>query len=57
MRAVFTVDLPQANEGQYPTDRQLIEYLRSFGWEPVEICELEDEDSKLTKCRQLGEYW
>lgn len=56
MRAVFTVDLPQTNEGQYPSDRQLIEYLRSFGWEPVEICSLEDEDSKLAKCRQLGEY-
>jgi hypothetical protein len=30
--------------------------LRSFGWEPVEICELEDEAAKLEKCRELGQY-
>ena len=56
MRAVFTVDLPQDGEGRFPTDQQIIEYLRSFGWEPVEICELEDEASKLAKCRELGQY-
>ncbi len=54
MRAVFTVDLPFDQENGYPDDMQIIQYLRSFGWEPVEVCELVDEQTKLTKCREMA---
>jgi hypothetical protein len=54
MRAVFTVDLPKLDGNKYPTDAQIIEVIRSFGWEPVEVCQLDDEISKLEKCRDLS---
>jgi hypothetical protein len=56
MRAVFTVDLPCDAEQGYPTDQQIVELIRSFGWEPVEVCALMDEGSKLQKCRELATY-
>ena len=43
MRAVFTVDLPLDDEQRYPTDQQIVEMVRSYGWEPVEVCTLMDE--------------
>jgi hypothetical protein len=55
MRAVFTVDLPWSTETGFPDDLQIIHLLRSFGWEPVEVCELADEPTKLQKCRELAE--
>ena len=55
MRAVFTVDLPTNDEGKYPTDLELIQLLRTFGWEPIEVCQTEGEDHKLQKCRELSE--
>jgi len=54
MRAVFTVDLPTLDGGSYPTDAQISEIIRSFGWEPVEICQCPDEVAKLEKCRELA---
>ena len=56
MRAVFTVDLPLTDEQQYPTDQQIVEMVRSYGWEPVEVCTLMDEEAKLQKCRELAAY-
>lgn len=55
MRAVFTVDLPWSTETGFPDDQEIIHLLRSFGWEPVEVCELADETTKLQKCRELAE--
>lgn len=55
MRAVFTVDLPYDKETGYPGDVQVIELLRSFGWEPVEICQLEDEATRIQKRREFAE--
>src|SRR6185436_18455738 len=52
----FTVDLPLDNDQHYPTDQQIIELVRSFGWEPVEVCALMDETAKLEKCRELATY-
>jgi len=37
MRAVFSVDLPAHPDGNFPSDAEIIELLRSFGWEPVEL--------------------
>jgi hypothetical protein len=54
MRAVFTVDLPLV-DGKYPGDAQIVETFRSFGWEPVEVCQCEDEAAKLQKCRELSQ--
>jgi hypothetical protein len=56
MRAVFTVDLPLIDEQGYPTDQQIVELVRSYGWEPVEVCTLMDEEAKLQKCRELATY-
>jgi hypothetical protein len=49
MRAVFTVDLPLNHEKQYPDNLQIVELMRSFGLEPIDICNLEDEVAKGKK--------
>jgi hypothetical protein len=54
MRAVFTVDLPLV-DGKYPTDAQIVEVFRAFGWEPVEVCRCDDEAVRLEKCRELSQ--
>ena len=56
MRAVFAVDLPLDDEQRYHTDQQIVEMVRSYGWEPVEVCTLMDEEAKLQKCRELAAY-
>ena len=56
MRAVFTVDLPLNHEKKYPDNLQIVELMRSFGWEPIDICALEDEAAKGKKY-QLGETY
>jgi len=55
MRAVFTVDLPLNHEKKYPDNLQIVELMRSFGWEPIDICNLEDEAAKGKKYQELGE--
>ena len=55
MRAVFTIDLPLNHEKKYPDNLQIIELMRSFGWEPIDICNLEDEAAKGKKYQELGE--
>lgn len=55
MRAVFTVDLPANHEHKYPDNLQIVQLLRSFGWEPMDVCILEDETSKGQKYQELGE--
>ena len=53
---MFTVDLPLIDELRCPTDQQIVELVRSYGWEPVEVCTLMDEAAKLQKCRELAAY-
>lgn len=55
MRAVFTVDLPFSHEKNYPDNLQIVQLMRSFGWEPIDICNLEDEAAKGVRYRELGE--
>jgi hypothetical protein len=55
MRAVFTVDLPLNQENKYPANLQIVELMRSFGWEPMDICVMEDEAAKCQKYQELGE--
>lgn len=55
MRSVFTVDLPLSQDNNYPDNQQIVDLLRSFGWEPLEVCGLEDEIAKSQKYRELGE--
>ncbi|GIK41326.1 MAG: hypothetical protein BroJett011_51590 [Chloroflexota bacterium] len=55
MRAVFTVDLPLNHENKYPDNLQIVQLMRSFGWEPMEVCGLEDEAVKCQKYQELGE--
>jgi hypothetical protein len=54
MRAVFTVDLPLNHENNYPDNRQLVELMRSFGWEPMDICVMEDEAARCQKYQELS---
>lgn len=55
MRAVFTIDLPLNHENKYPDNLQIVQLMRSFGWEPMEVCGLEDEAVKCQKYQELGE--
>lgn len=55
MRAVFTVDLPLNHENEYPDNHQIAELMRSFGWEPMDVCHLPDEAAKGQKYQELGE--
>jgi hypothetical protein len=55
MRAVFTVDLPLNHENKYPDNLQIVQLMRSFGWEPMDVCGLEDEIVKSQKYQELGE--
>lgn len=55
MRSVFTVDLPLGQDKTYPDNQQIIDLLRSFGWEPLEVCGLADEAAKSQKYQELGE--
>lgn len=36
MRAAFTVELPRGENKNYPTDMEVLDYLRSFGWELID---------------------
>jgi hypothetical protein len=55
MRAVFTVDLPLNHENKYPDNLQIVQLMRSFGWEPMDVCGVEDEIVKSQKYQELGE--
>jgi hypothetical protein len=55
MRAVFTVDLPLSHDNKYPDNQQIVELMRSFGWEPMDVCLLADEAAKGQKYQELGE--
>ncbi len=55
MRAVFTVDLPLNHENKHPDNLQVAELMRSFGWEPMDVCLLADDAAKGQRYQELGE--
>ena len=46
MRSVFVIDIPAQQDGHFPANLQVLELVRKFGWEPVEITLLDDDVSK-----------
>lgn len=56
MRSVFTVEIPQNDEGiKYPDTSEIINYIRAFGWEPVEVRSLENDIEKGKRYKVLAE--
>lgn len=37
MRAVFTIDLPELGAGNYPSNKQILDLVRTFGWERLDL--------------------
>lgn len=56
MRSVFTVDIPKSDgTGQFADNHKILEAVRTFGWEPVEIQLLDDDISKEKKYKEMAD--
>jgi len=56
MRSVFTIDLRQIDGvGGYIDSLELLSNLRSFGWEPMEFLDINDESTKTAKYKEMAE--
>jgi hypothetical protein len=53
MRAVFTVDIPSIGHAKFPNNQEIINELRTHGWENVEVSEL-DESQQTAKYKELA---
>jgi len=56
MRSVFTVNIPSNESGEYPSNTEILHRIRSFGWEPIEIQRMnEDEAAKEVRYKELAD--
>jgi hypothetical protein len=54
MRTKFTLGIKVGPTGTFPTNDQLCEWLRSFGWEPKEAADITDKNERIKAYRQLA---
>jgi hypothetical protein len=56
MRAVFTVDIPVDREGHFSADKEVLDLVRSFGWEPIEVRKYgDDEAAKQIRYKEMAD--
>lgn len=53
MRAVFTVDIPSTGHGKFPENAEILDQLRTHGWEFVGTANMED-DKRILKYKDLA---
>lgn len=56
MRSVFTVDLRCDENAAFPSDSNLLDAIRGFGWEPIEIRDAADEPAKRELYKRAAEH-
>lgn len=55
MRAVFTVNIPAIGHAKFPSNQEIINELRTHGWERIETTELDDVQ-QLERYKELAGY-